>query len=66
MALKEFCPDHLILLGPGNSLGSAIGQIMIQKNWNGVNNKESFLKKQNDSPYLISMSLNDQQRLITK
>ena len=66
VALKEFCPDHLILLGPGNSLGSAIGQIMIQKNWNGVNNKESFLKKQNDSPYLISMSLNDQQRLITK
>ncbi|MEM7647239.1 MAG: ACP S-malonyltransferase, partial [Pseudomonadota bacterium] len=25
VALKEFAPDHLILLGPGNSLGGAIG-----------------------------------------
>ena len=27
--LKEFCPEKVILLGPGNNLGGSIAQIMI-------------------------------------
>ena len=39
VAVKEFCPDKLILLGPGNSLGGAIGQILIKNNWLRATNK---------------------------
>lgn len=55
VALKEFCPDQLILLGPGNSLGGAIGQILIQNKWLNITNKNSFSEKQKDDPFLISL-----------
>ncbi len=42
VALKEFMPDQLWLLGPGNSLGGVLGQILIQNKWWGVTNKEQF------------------------
>ncbi|MAV70471.1 MAG: hypothetical protein CMG04_06920 [Candidatus Marinimicrobia bacterium] len=65
VAIKEFCPDHLVLLGPGNALGGAVGQILIKQQWNGIDSKDTFLKKQNELSYLISMSLDSQRRLIT-
>lgn len=64
VAIKEFCPDHLVLLGPGNALGGAVGQILIQNNWNDIDSKDAFLKKQNELSYLISMSLDSQRKLI--
>tara|TARA_B100001996_G_scaffold103475_1_gene77763 strand:+ start:244 stop:1260 length:1017 start_codon:yes stop_codon:yes gene_type:complete len=64
VAIKEFCPDHLVLLGPGNTLGGAVGQILIQHNWNGIDTKNVFLKKQSELPYVISMSLDSQRKLI--
>lgn len=57
VSLKEFSPDHLILLGPGNSLGGAIGQILIQHNWNYLNSKSAFSQAQDRSPFLISLGL---------
>lgn len=57
VALKEFAPDHLVLLGPGNSLGGAIGQIMVQNQWKGIKNKEDFSKLQIENPFLISLGL---------
>ena len=50
IALKEFAPDHLLLLGPGNSLGSSIGQILSFNKWKGIKNKQDFTK---DSSYLL-------------
>ncbi len=64
VALKEFCPDKLVLLGPGNSLGGVIGQIMIQNNWLGVDSKKTFLKHQDKSPFLISMGIEDQRKFV--
>lgn len=55
VSLKEFCPDHLILLGPGNTLGGAIGQIMIQNNWQNVSSKADFSERQKQDPFLISL-----------
>ena len=31
VALRELGPDHLVLLGPGDTLGGAIGQILIEE-----------------------------------
>ncbi len=64
VAMKEFCPDKLVLLGPGNTLGGAVGQIMIQKNWLDIDSKSAFTKKQKTDPYLISMGMEEQRKLI--
>ena len=66
VALKEFCPDKLVLLGPGNTLGGSIGQIMIQQNWLDLDSKESFIKRQKKEPYLISMGMEEQHEIISK
>jgi len=66
VAIKEFCPDKLVLLGPGNSLGGPTGQIIIQENWCDVNSKSAFLDLQKSNPYLISMGLKDQRKIVSK
>jgi acyl transferase domain-containing protein len=66
VALKEFTPDHLVLLGPGGSLGGSIGQIMVENNWNGVKSKEDFTKSQSEKSDLISMGRAEQRQMITK
>ncbi len=55
VALKEFCPDRLILLGPGNSLGGAIGQILIENKWLDLKSKSDFSELQKANPFLISL-----------
>ncbi|WP_141733168.1 ACP S-malonyltransferase [Oligoflexus tunisiensis] len=45
VALKEFAPDALWLLGPGSSLGGAIGQVMVKNKWQNVVDKDSFKAK---------------------
>ena len=62
--LREFCPDKIVLLGPGNNLGGAIAQIIIENNWFNVNSKETFKIMQNQNPFLISMSLDDQRKIV--
>lgn len=55
VALKEFCPDRFILLGPGNTLGGAIGQIFVQNNWLQMASKSDFTERQKENPFLISL-----------
>ncbi|MFL2982801.1 MAG: ACP S-malonyltransferase [Candidatus Neomarinimicrobiota bacterium] len=64
VALKEFCPDKLFLLGPGNSLGGAVGQILIENNWIGLKSKKDFSNLQKESPFLISLGLPEQRNLL--
>lgn len=55
VSLKEFAPDRLILLGPGNTLGGAIGQILVENKWLGLNAKADFSELQKQNPFLISL-----------
>ncbi|MBL52043.1 MAG: acyl carrier protein [Candidatus Marinimicrobia bacterium] len=64
IAMKEFCPDKLVLLGPGNTLGGVVAQIMIQNKWQDIDSKFVFRKKQKKDPYLISMGIEEQRKLI--
>ena len=58
VALKEFIPDQLVLLGPGNSLGGVIGQCLVETRWKGIQHKEAFQELQKGSdPILVSMGL---------
>jgi [acyl-carrier-protein] S-malonyltransferase len=64
VALKEYAPDHVVLLGPGATLGGSIGQIMIENDWLGLKNKDQFSKLQAEKPFLISMGRPEQRALV--
>ena len=64
VAIKEFCPDKLVLLCPGNTLGGSIGQIMIENNWLDMDSKSAFSSLQKENPYLISMGMEEQRKLV--
>jgi [acyl-carrier-protein] S-malonyltransferase len=66
VSLKEFAPDHIVLLGPGSNLGGAIAQIMIEHNWCGVNSKEVFTAMQAKNPFVLAMGRKDQRELLIK
>ncbi|WP_166839390.1 malonyl CoA-ACP transacylase [Rheinheimera pleomorphica] len=61
VAVKEFAPEHIILLGPGASLGGAVAQSLIQIGWQGLKSKQDFVTaQQSDRPYVLSMGLPEQ------
>jgi [acyl-carrier-protein] S-malonyltransferase len=64
VALREFAPDTLILLGPGGSLGGAVGQILVQNNWLGIESKSDFTDRQKGNPLLLAMGRPEQRPLV--
>ena len=64
VAIKEFCPDKLVLLGPGNTLGGSIGQIITGQNWQDISCKKDFTNRQKTDPFLISLGIPEQRDLI--
>jgi acyl transferase domain-containing protein len=64
VALKEFAPDALILLGPGSSLGGSVGQILVENNWRGIDSKKTFTEMQVADPILLAMGRSDQRSLV--
>lgn len=66
VALKEFAPDHLVLLGPGSSLGGSLGQILIENDWLGLKTKQDFTVRQAENPFVIAMGRPDQRTLAAK
>lgn len=65
VALKEFAPDHLILLGPGSTSGGALGQILVENTWAGLASKSDFSARQSKDPLLFAMGRDDQRALVT-
>lgn len=64
-AVKEFAPEHIILLGPGASLGGAVAQSLIQIGWQGLESKQDFVAaQQSELPYILSMGMPEQRVLL--
>jgi [acyl-carrier-protein] S-malonyltransferase len=42
VALREFGPQRIVLPGPGNTLGSIVGQILIAEGFAGITDRASF------------------------
>ena len=60
-ALREFAPERVVLLGPGETLGGAIAQVLVLEGWQGIRSKSEFIARQaTDEPILISMGRPDQ------
>lgn len=62
--LKEFAPDCVIVLGPGNTLGGATAQSMLMCDWNGQSTKAQFLQQQATEPMMLAMGHNEQRPLV--
>lgn len=65
VAVKEFAPDHVILLGPGDALGGAIAQALIAIRWLGITSKADFVARQRSAPFLLAMGRPDQRKWVT-
>ncbi|MBD65693.1 MAG: acyl carrier protein [Halobacteriovoraceae bacterium] len=64
VGLKEFAPDHIIILGPGTTMGGAVAQILIENKWRGLSSKTDFVTTQNDEPFVLSMGLEQQRKRV--
>lgn len=65
VAVKEYAPDRIVLLGPGDSLGGAIAQALIAIEWRGLRSKSDFQELQAADPFLVSMGRDGQRALVT-
>jgi malonyl CoA-acyl carrier protein transacylase len=65
IAVREYAPDRIILLGPGDTLGGAIAQALIAIEWRGLRSKADFQEMQASAPLLLAMGRDDQRDLVT-
>ena len=65
VAVKEFAPQKLIILGPGTTLGGSVVQVLIQLNWQGLSSKADFIRRQQEDPLVISMGMPEQRCLVS-
>jgi acyl transferase domain-containing protein len=66
VVMREYAPDHLVLLGPGGNLGGAVAQALIAEGWAGLDGRESFLARQASAPIVLSMSRPEQRARVVR
>ena len=64
VAIKEFAPDKLILVGPGSTLGAPIAQELIRHRWLGLTSKADFSALQKEDPFLLAMGRDNQRAAV--
>ncbi|WP_448548952.1 ACP S-malonyltransferase [Thalassotalea fusca] len=64
VAIKEYAPDKLIILGPGATLGGSVAQTLIKHQWRGLTDKAAFIAQQKSEPLILAMGLEDQRQLV--
>ena len=66
VAVREYAPDRIVLLRPGDTLGGAIAQALIAIEWRGLRSKRDFQELQvSAAPVLLAMGREDQRALVT-
>ncbi|MBA6399625.1 ACP S-malonyltransferase [Colwellia sp. BRX10-4] len=64
VAIKEFAPDKLIILGPGATLGGAVAQSLISHHWLNLQSKANFIAQQKENPFILAMGLLEQRKKV--
>ena len=65
VAIREFAPTRIVLLGPGETLGGSIGQVLVALRWQGIESKAAFQARQVADPVLVAMGRADQRPRVT-
>ena len=63
VAVKEFAPDKVIVLGPGNTLAGPVAQELIKHHWFDWKSKQDFADAQMKEPLLMAMGHEKQREL---
>ena len=63
LGLREFAPDWIIVLGPGDTLGGSIGQTLVELGWRGIDSKTGFMDIQASEPFVVSLGREEQRAL---
>ena len=63
VGLREFAPDWIIVLGPGDTLSGSIGQTLVELGWRGIDAKNRFMKIQSSEPFVVSLGREEQRGL---
>ncbi|MCW3173907.1 ACP S-malonyltransferase [Shewanella sp. FYR11-62] len=66
VGIKEFAPDKVIILGPGNTLGGPVAQAIINVQGFDWRNKADFISVQGILPRLLAMGIKTQRELVIK
>ncbi|QSX41487.1 ACP S-malonyltransferase [Shewanella cyperi] len=66
VAVKEFAPDRVLVLGPGNTLGGPVAQSLIDINWFGWADKASFSAGQAEDPRMLALGMESQRSAALK
>ncbi|SEL21819.1 Malonyl CoA-acyl carrier protein transacylase [Colwellia chukchiensis] len=66
VAIKEFAPDKLIILGPGATLGGATAQCLIAQQWLGLESKADFIARQKQDAFILAMGLAEQRKQVLR
>ena len=64
VAMREFAPDRVVLLGPGDTLGGAIGQVLVGLKWLDISSRNMFTAVQGEDPFLIGMGRPSQRGIV--
>ncbi len=66
--LKEFSPDKIIILGPGATMGPPVAQTLIANQWRHkgqvFQGKKSFKTLQEKTPFIVSMGIEEQRKMV--
>ena len=65
VGIKEFAPDKVIVLGPGNTLGGPTAQSIINTQGYGWTNKTDFINTQEKTPKLLAMGHQVQRKFVS-
>jgi|TARA_R110001583_G_scaffold22116_8_gene83212 malonyl CoA-acyl carrier protein transacylase len=63
VGIKEFAPDKVIILGPGNTLGGPVAQSIIDVQGFGWRDKADFISAQEIKPKILAMGHKAQRKL---
>jgi acyl transferase domain-containing protein len=65
VAVGEFAPDALVLLGPGGNLGGPTAQALIACHWHNLRSRQDFARAQEESPLVLAMARPEQRARVT-
>jgi [acyl-carrier-protein] S-malonyltransferase len=65
VGVREFAPDCVIVLGPGETLGGAVIQSLIAARWQGLDSRNAFMGAQAERPLVLAMGRGEQRMLVT-
>jgi acyl transferase domain-containing protein len=53
-ALQEYAPEMLVLLGPGETMGGPVGQILVSQGFFRIHSKRDFVERQEKDPLVFA------------